>query len=139
MITDKYNTIFGLFVYVCTIYPESSSQNVQPPPLPCPVAAVLHTWHPRSSMPGTRDHPCPTSATLHAQHLPDNQQVTHIRVFPRVHPNISNPLKDSALAGIPKRHKAGRAVLPRKRAQRNAVAISRLRKYPAVKCSRVFG
>lgn len=42
MITDKYNTIFGLFVYVCTIYPESSSQNVQPPPLPCPVAAPLH-------------------------------------------------------------------------------------------------
>lgn len=68
MITDKYNTIFGLFVYVCTIYPESSSQNVQPPPLPCPVAAVLHTWHPRSSMPGTRDPPCPTSAILHARH-----------------------------------------------------------------------
>lgn len=60
MITDKYNTIFGLFVYVCTIYPESSSQNVQPPPLPCPVAAVLHTRYPpcltsATSIPGTRD------------------------------------------------------------------------------------
>lgn len=102
MITDKYNTIFGLFVYVCTIYPESSSQNVQPPHLPCPVATT--------SIPGTRDlharHPQP-----HARHPPDNQQVTHIRVFPWVHPNISNPLKDSALAGIPKRHKAGRAPL----------------------------
>lgn len=60
MITDKYNTIFGLFVYVCTIYPESSSQNVQPPPLPCPVAAVLHAQHPRP--------PCPVPAILHAQH-----------------------------------------------------------------------
>lgn len=60
MITDKYNTIFGLFVYVCTIYPESSSQNVQPPPLPCPVAAVLHAQHPRP--------PYPVPATLHAQH-----------------------------------------------------------------------
>ena len=64
--------------------------------------------HPRMfshliSMPGIRD--------PHARHLPDNHQVTHIRVFHRVHPNISNPLKDSALAGIPKRHKAGRAAL----------------------------
>ncbi len=54
MITDKYNTIFGLFVYVCTIYPESSSQNVQPPPLPCPASTP--------SIPGTRDPPCPASA-----------------------------------------------------------------------------
>lgn len=68
MITDKYNTIFGLFVYVCTIYPESSSQNVQPPPLPCPASTPsipgtrdLHARHPRSSMPGTRDPPCPAS------------------------------------------------------------------------------
>lgn len=58
MITDKYNTIFGLFVYVCTIYPESSSQNVQPPPLPCPVAAVLHARYP----------PCLTSATIHTRY-----------------------------------------------------------------------
>lgn len=58
MITDKYNTIFGLFVYVCTIYPESSSQNVQPPPLPCPVAAALHAQYP----------PCLISATIHTRY-----------------------------------------------------------------------
>lgn len=59
MITDKYNTIFGLFVYVCTIYPESSSQNVQPPHIPCPVAAtpprlasaILHARHPQPPCP----------------------------------------------------------------------------------------
>lgn len=68
MITDKYNTIFGLFVYVCTIYPESSSQNVQPPPLPCPVAATPPRPTSATSIPGTRDPPCPTSAILHARH-----------------------------------------------------------------------